>query len=229
MCAIRSGGSASALRAASQSADEERADEHLLTKHVREGRDAEQHVVGREAEGLRAEARGCADSGVRQDRAVWPAGGARGEEERSRIVLVPLGDLDVRLALARQRTIDGRPRRRRLEQRVDLGFREEDVERHRDRAEAENAEVRRDVVGRVRQLDRDALVGLDALSAQRCGCDGGPAVELAIRDPLPLEQQRRPLGMLGGAVHEDVREIHERRSRRATSVRGARIATSSSS
>ena len=52
--------------------------------------------------------------------------------------------------------------------------------------------------------------------------------ELAVRDPLALEQQRRPLGMVGGAVREDVREVHERRSRRATGVCGARIATSSS-
>ena len=82
--------------------------------------------------------------------------------------------------------------------RVDLGLRQQDVERHRDRSEAENAEVGGDVVGRVRQLDRDAVVGLDALRTQRCGGDGGPAVELAVRDPLVLEQQRRPLGMLGG-------------------------------
>ena len=209
-------------------ADEKRADEHLLTEHVREGRDAEQHVGGREAEGVRAEACGCADSGVRQDRALRPAGGAGGEEERSRIVLVPFGDLDVRLAVARERTIDARPRRRRLEPRVDLGLRQQDVERHRHRSEAENAEVRGHVVGRVRQLDRDAVVGLDALRAQRCGRDGGPTVELAVRDPLALEQQRRPLGMLSGAVREDVGEVHERRSRRATSVCGARIATSSS-
>ena len=32
------------------------------------------------------------------------------------------------------------------------------------------------------------------------------------------EQQRCPLGMVGGALREDVREVHERRSRRATSV-----------
>jgi hypothetical protein len=34
--------------------------------------------------------------------------------------------------------------------------------------------------------------------------------------------------VLSGAVRQDVREIHERRSRRGTSVCGARIATSSS-
>ena len=104
-------------------ANEECADENLLTEHVRKGRDAEQHVIGGEAEGVRAEARGCADSSVRQNRALRPAGGAGGEEERSRIVLVPFGDLDVRLAVARERTIDVRSRHRRLEPRVDLGLR----------------------------------------------------------------------------------------------------------
>ena len=99
----------------------------------------------------------------------------------------------------RQRTIDERFRRRRLQPCVDLGLRQQDVERHRDRSEAENAEVRGHVVGRVRQLDRDAVVGLDASGAQRCGGDRCLPVELAIRDPLTLEQQRRPVGMAGGA------------------------------
>jgi hypothetical protein len=164
---------------------------------------------------------------VRQDRALRPACGAGGEEERSRIVLVPLSDLDVRLAVARERPVDERPRRRRLEPRVDLGLRQQDVERHRDRSKAENAEVRGHVVGRVRQPDRDPVVGTDALRAQRCRRHGGPTVELAVRDPLALEQQRRPLGMPSGALRQDVREIHERRSRRA-SVCGARFTTSSS-
>ena len=111
----------------------------------------------------------------------------------------------MRLAVARERTIDARLRRRRLEPGVDLGLRQQDVERHRDRSEAENAEVRGYVVRRVRQLDRDAVVGLDALRTQRCGCDGGPAVEIAVRDSLVLEQQRRPVRMVDGAVRDDVR------------------------
>ncbi len=160
---------------------------------------------------------------MRQDRALRPAAGPGGEEERSGIVLVPLCDLDARLAVSGERTIDERPRRRRLEPRVDLGLCQQDVERHRDRSEAEHAEVRGHVVERVRQPDCDAVACPDALRAKRCGGDGDAAVELAVRDPLVLEQQRRPLGMLGGAVREDVREIHERRSRRATSVCGARI------
>ena len=70
---------------------------------------------------------------------------------------------------------------------------------------------------------------LDALCAQRCGREGGPAVELAVRDPLALEQQRHPLGMLGRAVREDVGEVHERRSCRGDErPRRSQVATSSS-
>jgi hypothetical protein len=105
-----------------------------LPEHVRERRDAEQYVVGREAEGVRAEARRFADSGVRQDRALRQAGSAGGEEKRRDIVLVSLGDLEVRLTVRGERMFDARPRGRRLEPCVDLGMRQQDVERHRDRS-----------------------------------------------------------------------------------------------
>ena len=52
-------------------------------------------------------------------------------------------------------------------------------------------------------------------------------LELPVGDRLVLEEERGALGMLERPVGEEVREVHERRSRRATSVCGARMATSS--
>lgn len=102
-----------------------------------------------------------------------------------------------------------------MEPHLDLGLRQKDVERYGDRSEAEDPEVRRDVVRGVREPDRDSVSCRHPLSVQSRGSDCGATIQLAVRDPIALEEQRRPLGMLGGAVSEDAGEIHERRDRRA--------------
>ena len=165
---------------------------------------------------------------MRQDRGLREAGRPRCEQQCGRVVVLAFGDLRQRLAIDRQRAINDDLRRRGRDPHLDLAPGEEDVERHDDCSEAEDAEVGGHVRGRVRKLDRDAVAGSDARFVQRTRDHGRPAVEFAVRDSVALEEERRPLGILGRTFGEGVCEIHERRSRRASSVCGARIATSSS-
>ena len=140
---------------------------------------------------------------VRQDRALRAAGRAGGEQQRSRVVVLAFGDLRQRLAIDRQRAINDDLRRRGRDPHLDLGPGEQDVERHDDCSEAKDAEVGGDVRGRVRKLDRDAVAGSDARFVQRTRDHGRPAVEFAVRDSVALEQERRPLGILGRAFGEE--------------------------
>ena len=157
---------------------------------------------------LRAELARRADPAVREDGALRSARRPGREEERRRLAIVSLDRLRRGLALDRQRAVDDRHRARRRDARLDLGRSQKNVQRHRDRAGPKCAEVGGDVGRRVREPDRHAVAHADARGAQGGGRDGGPPVELAVRDDVALEQQGGPAGVLGCSVGEDACEVH---------------------
>jgi len=76
---------------------------------VRERCRAEHHVVGAERERVRGVLGRGAEAAVCQDRALWAAGGAGGEEDHGRVVAVPF-DERAWVAVEWERRLDERDR-----------------------------------------------------------------------------------------------------------------------
>ncbi len=196
-----------------------------LAEDVREGRRAEDDVVGCQAQHLPAE-EACVgpEPLVRQLRSLRPAARPGGVEQDRRVSGFTARDLDDRLGPVGSCRVDElRPHSLQLagsvdrsdehgrsgvrDSALDLGAAQQRVERHDDRAEAKGAVVGADEGRLVRKQHCHPVAGHDPLRAEQAGEARRARIELVVGDRLALVQQGRPLAVGASGVCEQIGEV----------------------